>query len=97
LLRRDAPAPVAGDEDDRDAFHRLRAPFQEVLGIAGFHPSNVDAVDADTGGNPLRRARENQAEHGARDRQKKKRKRAALDAHARRGPSPAPPARRNSP
>jgi hypothetical protein len=88
---------VAGDEDDRDAFHRLRAPPQEALGIAGFHPSDVHAVDPNTGGNPLWRARENQAEHGACDRQKKKRKRTALDAHARRGLSPAPRARRNSP
>jgi hypothetical protein len=96
LLRRDTPAPIDGDEDDRGVVQRPRPPSQKSLGIAGFHTSHVHAVDANTGGNPPRRAREDQAEHRARDRQKEKCERAALDAHARRSPPPAPAARGDS-
>src|SRR6476620_740708 len=97
LLRRDSPAAVAGDEDDCGAVQRPRPLPEESLGIAGLHPSDVDAVDANTCGDPLGRAGENKAEHRAGDRQKEKCERAALNAHARRGPSPAPAARRTSP
>jgi len=76
---------------------RQRRSLEEPLRRVGFHTADVDAVDLHAGGDPLRRARENEPEDGARHRQDHESERAALDAHARRSLPLAPGARGNGP
>jgi hypothetical protein len=46
-VRRDAPAPVAAEEDDRDVLERLRPPLQQLLGGRRGHPADADTGDRD--------------------------------------------------
>ena len=90
LLRSQPPAPVAGHEDHRNPLEAARPSLEEPLRRVGFHTADVDAVDLHAGGDPLRRARENEPQDGADHGQDHESKRAALDAHARRGLPLAP-------
>src|SRR5436309_13495165 len=71
--------------------------LEEALRGAGRHPADVDAVDAAAVGDPPGRAGEGEPERGAGHGEEHEQDRAPLDAHARRGPPPAPSARGNGP
>jgi hypothetical protein len=58
LSRRHTPAPLAGDEDDRNALESARSFLEQPLRIAGLHSADVDAADAYPGRDSRRRARE---------------------------------------
>ena len=90
LLRGQPPAPVACNEGHRNPLEAARPPLEEPLRRIGFHAADVDAVDLHAGGDPLRRAREDEPERGADHGQDQESERAALDAHARRGLPLAP-------
>jgi hypothetical protein len=97
LLRGHAPAPFAGDKDDRHPLESARTPLEQALRRVRFHAADVDAVDPYAGGDALWGPCEYEPERGARDCQHEKCEHAALDAHARRSFPPAPGTRGNGP
>jgi hypothetical protein len=83
LLRGHAPAPFAGDKDDRDPLEAARTPLEQALRRVRFHAADVDGrrsarPAAIRCGEPAKY----EPERGASDCQHEKREHAALDAHS---------------